>query len=301
MNEENFNIKWDKTEEHLYHTGVDRVVLYVYDNGGYGNGVGWDGITAVNESPSGAEATALYANNRKYLDLISIEEFGGTIEAYTCPREFYACDGQVEIAPGAYVYQQDRKSFGLTYREIIGNDTEGNAHAYAIHIVYGAKVSPTEMNHETVNDAPDAATQSWEFSTTPVDVPGGKPTSHIKIESDRVSKAAMSALEAWLYGTGNTPGRLPMPADLISILSTSSVSRRVTALLSGVTGSSNATTALSTETYENTLTADEGKSIENVVVTMGGVDVTDTVWSASNHKVTIANPTGDIVIFATAI
>lgn len=213
-----FNLKWDEAGKKFYETGVDRGVVYPQSAGAYPEGYAWDGLIGVSESPSGAEPTALYANNKKYQDLMSAEEFGGTINAYTYPEEFAECDGSKEIAPGVFISQQTRKAFGMSYRTLIGNDTDGTDHGYKIHLVYNAKASPSEREHNTVNDSPEAAELSWEFSTTPVDVKDAKPTSHIVIDSTKVDKDKLSALEAILYGSGETKARLPLPEELITLL-----------------------------------------------------------------------------------
>lgn len=197
---------WDKDGERRYETGTKMGVLYIKaSDGTYPNGIAWNGLTAVTESPSGAETTALYADDIKYLNLRSAEEFGGTIEAYTYPQEFEECDGSAELAPGVSVGQQARKSFGLCYRTIIGNDTENDAYGYKLHLIYGADASPSERAYGTVNDSPDAITFSWEFSTTPVNVKGLKPTALLTIDSTKVDKDKLAALEDILYGTGE-PG-----------------------------------------------------------------------------------------------
>lgn len=213
-----FKLKWDEAGKKLYETGVDRGVVYPLAAGKYPKGYAWDGLIGVNESPSGAEPTALYANNKKYQDLMSAEEFGGTINAYTYPDEFAECDGSKELAPGVYISQQSRKAFGMTYRTLIGNDELGTDYGYKIHLVYGAKASPSEREHNTVNDSPEAAELSWEFSTTPVDVPGAKPTSHIVIDSTKIDAEKLAALEAMLYGSGDTEAQLPLPEDLIALI-----------------------------------------------------------------------------------
>jgi hypothetical protein len=213
-----FNLKWDEAGKKFYETGVDRGVVYPQSAGAYPEGYAWDGLIGVSESPSGAEPTALYANNKKYQDLMSAEEFGGTINAYTYPEEFAECDGSKEIAPGVFISQQTRKAFGMAYRTLIGNDTDGTDHGYKIHLVYNAKASPSEREHNTVNDSPEAAELSWEFSTTPVDVKDAKPTSHIVIDSTKVDKDKLSALEDILYGSGETKARLPLPEELITLL-----------------------------------------------------------------------------------
>ena len=209
---------WDQDGQKLYETGVDRGVLFPFDNGAYAAGVAWNGLINVNESPSGAEPTALWADNRKYLELISTEEFGFTIEAYMSPEEFDACDGSMAIAPGVYAGQQNRKSFGFSYRTLIGNDADGTDYGYKIHIVYGAKAKPSSRDNATVNDSPEAMTLSWECSTTPVDVPGGKPTAHLVFDSTKVAADKMTALEALLYGDNTTDSKMPTIAEIIELM-----------------------------------------------------------------------------------
>lgn len=219
-------LEWDKTGERLYETGVERGVLYPQVAGAYPKGVAWNGLTGVNESPSGAESTPLYANNSKYLNLKSTEEFSATIEAYTYPDEFAECDGSAEMAPGVKIGQQPRKSFGLCYRTVLGNDDEGTDHGYKIHLVYGCDAAPSEKSYQTVNDSPEAITFSWECSTTPVAVPGFKPASHLEIDSTKVDAAKLKALEDVLYGTDagpeGTPAatepRLPLPAEVAELI-----------------------------------------------------------------------------------
>lgn len=216
---------WDKESERTYETGVNQCVLYPKDTtGNYGTGVVWNGITAVTESPSGAEATALYADNIKYLNLRSAEEFGGTIEAYTYPDEFAECDGSAELAPGIYVGQQTRKMFGLCYKTVLGNDTQGESYGYKLHILYGCNVSPSERAYNTINDSPDAITFSWELSTTPVNVPNLKPTACLTIDSTKVDKEKLKDLEDILYGTDAvgegstaTDAKLPSPSEIAAL------------------------------------------------------------------------------------
>jgi hypothetical protein len=210
---------WDKSGERFYETGVKMAVLYPQAEGGaYPKGVAWNGITAVTESPSGAEATALYADDIKYLNLMSAEEFGATIEAYMYPDEFAECDGSVEAATGVYLGQQARKAFGLCYRTTVGNDLENNDHAYKLHIVYGALAAPSEKGYATINDSPEAITFSWEVTTTPVEVTGHKPTASITIDSRKVPAEKLTALEAILYGDGENEARLPLPDEIISTI-----------------------------------------------------------------------------------
>lgn len=211
-------IIWDKTGERLYETGVNQGVLYVFDNGAYGNGVAWNGLTAVTESPSGAEATALYADDIKYLNLVSAEEFGATIEAYTYPDEFKACNGEAELATGVSIGQQARKSFGMCYRTAVGNDTDGAAHGYKLHLIYGAQAAPSEKAYATINDSPEAITFSWEINTTPVNVTGFKPTSYVIVDSTKVAAEKMAALEAKLYGDESSEATLPLPDEIASMM-----------------------------------------------------------------------------------
>lgn len=209
---------WDESGKRLYETGVKMGVLYVQDaNGAYPKGVAWNGLTAVNESPSGAEATPLYADDIKYLNLRSAEEFGATIEAYTYPDEFEACDGSAEIAVGVKIGQQARKSFGLCYRTIVGNDVEGNDFGYKLHLIYGATAAPSEKAYATVNDSPEAVTFSWEVTCTPVEVPGFKPSASIVIDSTKVDKTKLAALEAKLYGDTTEEATLPLPSEIIAM------------------------------------------------------------------------------------
>lgn len=220
-------LAWDKTGERIYETGVKMGVLYLQDaKGAYSNGVAWNGLTAVTEAPSGAEATPLYADDIKYLNLYSTEEFGATIEAYTYPDEFAECDGSASIATGVYVGQQDRKTFGLCYRTVVGNDVSNNDYGYKLHLIYGAKASPSEKGYATVNDSPEAITFSWEVSTTPVSVSGLKPTASIVIDSTKADKTKLAALEAILYGKDPTSEsssdgidpRMPLPDEVATLM-----------------------------------------------------------------------------------
>ena len=219
-------IVWDKSSERLYETGVKNGVLYVQGTGGtYTKGVAWNGLASVTESPSGAEPTPLYADDIKYLNLLSTEEFGATIEAYTYPDEFAECDGSKSIAAGVYIGQQARKTFGMCYKTTLGNDTEGNDHGYKLHIIYGALAAPSEKAYETINDSPEAITFSWEISTTPVNVKGSKPTATIVIDSTKANPEKLAALEVILFGadapngegTGTDP-RLPLPDEIATLM-----------------------------------------------------------------------------------
>ena len=210
---------WDKTGERFYETGVNQGVIYPQGiNGTYPLGVAWNGLTAVTESPTGAEATPLYADNIKYLNLISAEEFGATIEAYTYPDEFAQCDGSAEIADGVMIGQQARKTFGLSYKTTLGNDVDGNDHGYKLHIIYGALAAPSEKGYSTINDSPEAITFSWEVTTTPVSVAGFKPTASITIDSTKADKTKLAALEAILYGGEESEPRLPLPDEVMTIM-----------------------------------------------------------------------------------
>lgn len=210
-------LTWDGSGQRLYETGVDRGVLYVPTGGVYDNGYAWNGLTAVTESPSGAEATALYADNIKYLNLLSVEEFGGTIEAYTYPPEFGQCDGTAAPQAGVLVGQQTRKTFGLYYRTRIGDDLVATDKGYKLHLVYGALAAPSEKAYASVNDTPEAITFSWEFTTSPVSVSNLKPSATLTIDSTKVNAAALVVLENALYGTAGTQPRLPLPDEVIAM------------------------------------------------------------------------------------
>lgn len=210
---------WDATSERLYETGVKNGVLYVQGSDGkYGAGVAWNGLTAVTESPSGAEATPLYADDIKYLNLMSTEEFGATIEAYTYPDEFAVCDGSAELTTGVTIGQQKRSAFGMCYRTTIGNDTEGNDHGYKLHIIYGALAAPSEKAYATINDSPEAITFSWEVTTTPVTVTGLKPTASVVIDSTKVDADKLAALEAKLYGSEDAEPTLLLPDEIKTLM-----------------------------------------------------------------------------------
>lgn len=210
---------WDKTGERFYETGVKNCALYVRDGAGtYPKGVPWNGITAITESPSGAEATPLYADDIKYLNLISNEEFGATIEAYTYPAEFAACDGSAELTKGVKIGQQPRKSFGLAYKTTLGNDVDNNDYGYKLHLIYGCLAAPSEKAYATINDSPEAITFSWEITTTPVEVANFKPTSHIEINSKEVDPVKLATLEAKLFGAAETEATLPLPDEIATIL-----------------------------------------------------------------------------------
>lgn len=220
-------LTWDDSGERTYETGVKMGVLYPQTGGAYPKGIAWNGLTSVTESPSGAESNPQYADDIKYLDLYSAEEFGATINAFTYPEEFSACDGSAELVAGAYIGQQNRQSFGLCYRTTLGNDTEGNEYGYKLHIIYGAKASPSEKAYNTINDSPEAIEFSWELTTTPVKVTGHKPTANLIIDSTKVNAAKLAALEDILYGkdgSGSADARLPLPDEIFTILGGSTVS-----------------------------------------------------------------------------
>ena len=211
---------WDDTGNQIYETGTDRGVLYPMSSSGtYPTGVAWDGLRSIAEKPSGAEETALWANNHKYGSLYSTEEFEFGIGAYTSPEEFDACDGTVAIATGVTVGQQKRSKFGLSYRTLIGNDTDGTDYGYKVHLVYGATASPSEREHSTVNDSPEAEELSWDCKTVPVPITGQKPSAHLVIDSTKADAAKLEALEEILYGSDNATARLPLPAEVITLMS----------------------------------------------------------------------------------
>lgn len=222
-------LEWDKVGERLYQTGTSMGVLYPAVNGAYPTGVAWNGLTGVDENPSGAEANAHYADDIKYLELRSAEEFGATVTAFTYPDEFEECDGSAEPVEGMFIGQQTRKPFGLCYRTKIGNDTEGDDHGYILHLVYGATASPSQRSYKSVNDNPEPIEFSWEITTTPVKITGFKPVAHIRINSTKADAEKLTALESVLYGTngeGNTEGRtasLPLPDVVKSILTSGQI------------------------------------------------------------------------------
>lgn len=222
-------LTWDQVGERYYETGVDHGVLYLRDQTGlYTQGFAWNGLTAVTESPTGAESNPQYADNIKYLNLISAEEFGGTIEAFTYPEEFALCDGTAVPVRGLAVGQQPRRTFGLSYRTRVGNDIDGTDHGYKLHLIYGALAAPSEKAYATINDSPEAITFSWELSTTPVDVPGLKPSATLTINSTEVDEGGLAALEAVLYGSAEEEARLPLPEEVIELLGGETVEGQAT-------------------------------------------------------------------------
>ena len=213
-------LTWDNVGERYYETGVKKGVLYPQSSGTYPKGVAWNGLTTVTENPSGAESNPFYADDIKYVELRSAEEFGATVEAYTYPDEFAVCDGSAEIAKGVSIGQQSRKAFGLCYRTVLGNDTEFEDHGYKLHLIYNATASPSEKNYQSINDSPEAITFSWDLTTTPISVTGHKPTSVITIDSTKVNAAKLQALEDILYGTDDTEARLPLPDEVAELFKT---------------------------------------------------------------------------------
>ena len=214
-------LTWDKTGERFYETGVDHGVLYIPNVSGlYNTGFAWNGLTTVTEAPSGAEASPQYADNIKYLNLVSAEDFGATVEAFTYPSEFAQCDGTAAPTAGVAIGQQTRKSFGLSYRTKLGNDIDGQEYGYKLHLIYGALAAPTERAYATVNDSPEAIAFSWELTTTPVDVPGFKPTAVLTIDSTKVDAAKLADLEVIVYGAPGVDPRLPLPTEIIALFDT---------------------------------------------------------------------------------
>lgn len=213
---------WDQTGERIYETGAKMGVLYPQESGAYPKGVAWNGLISVTESPSGAEPNPLFADDIKYLNLMSAEDFNATVEAYYYPDEFAECDGSAEIADGVSIGQQKRKAFGLCYRTTMGNDTDGNDYGYKLHLIYGALAAPSEKAYNSINDSPEATTFSWELSTTPVAVPGFKPTAIVTIDSTKADPTKLKALEDILYGTEETEARLPLPDEVATLMKAAS-------------------------------------------------------------------------------
>lgn len=266
---------WDQSGERLYETGVDRGVLYIPDNlGDYVEGHPWNGLTTVTESPTGAESNKTYADNRVYANLISAEEFGASIEAYTYPDAFGQCDGTASPETGVTIGQQPRKTFGLSYRTLIGNDLENTEFGYKIHLIYGANAAPSERAYATVNDSPEAITFSWEVTTSPVEVPGFKPTASITIDSTKVAADALADLEDFLYGTVGTDAMLPSPEDVIAIFAASITDVTPTA-----------------PTYDNTTDIITVPVVAGVVYKMNGAVVTGAVGPITASKIVHAYPT----------
>lgn len=283
-------IKWDAVGEKLYETGVKNGVLYPQNSSGlYPKGYPWNGLTAVTESPSGAESNPLYADDIKYLNLISAEEFGATIEAYTYPDEFAECDGSGALAVGVKIGQQKRKAFGLSYRTVLGNDVDAADYAYKLHLIYGAMAAPSERAYATVNDSPEAITFSWELSTTPVAVTGFKPTASLEIDSSKASAESLAALEAILYGTEGADAYLPFPDEVAAIFAGSAPSALT---LSSIVPDDEATgVALDANIV---LTFNNKIANEAILVTdeLGGIVAGAKTWDAAG-KVLTFNPTAN--------
>lgn len=269
-------LAWDTVGERFYETGVDRGVLYIPDNAGvYNTGYAWNGLVSVTESPSGAEANAQYADNIKYLNLVSAEEFGATIEAYTYPSEFAQCDGTATPSAGLAIGQQSRKTFGLAYRTRIGNDLAGTDLGYKLHLIYGALAAPTEKAYSTINDSPEAITFSWDITTTPVDVTGFKPTAQLTVDSTKVSSTKLAELEALLYGTDGVEPKLPTPNEIIALFAGSVTEVEPTA-----------------PTYNSTTKVITIPTVPGVVYKIGGVVKTGTVTITKDTVVTAEPASG---------
>lgn len=292
---------WDRVGEHFYETGVNKGVLYNYNktNKSFDSGVAWNGLSAVNESPSGAEPSAIYADNIKYLNLMSAEQYAATIEAYTYPPEFEKCDGLASIADGVVIGQQNRQMFGFAYQTLVGSDTEGTALGYKIHLVYNCTASPSERNHSTVNDNPEAASLSWSISTTPVDITGHKPTATVEIDSTKfvtdAGKAKLAALEAILYGTDSSDPRLPYPDEIIALIGQADTMATLTALtitdatLEPTFASTTKAYTASTEADESTITA-TAETNATAVIKVNGFAVasgSEVSWNEGSNIVTV--------------
>lgn len=282
---------WDKVGERLFETGVKNGVLYVQDNNGaYPLGVAWNGLSAVTESPSGAEATPIYADDTKYLNLVSAEEFGATIEAYTYPDEFAECDGSAALATGVMIGQQTRKQFGLVYKTTLGNDVDGNEYGYKLHLIYGGLAAPSEKGYQTINDSPEAITFSWEVKTTPVTVTDKKPTASLVIDSTKADESTLEALEDILFGTDVAAPRLPLPDEIAALFAAGAPSA---VSLSSIVPDDDATGIAKNTNI--VLTFNNAIASESVVVTSdAGVIVAGTKsWDATN-KILTFNPTSDL-------
>lgn len=291
-----YTLSWDVVANKLYETGSKRAVLYKQDNtGAYGKGVAWSGLTGIDESPSGADATDLWADDNKYMTLRSAEQFGYTIKAYMYPEEFGECDGTAEPAEGMTIYQQPRRAFGFCYTSTVGNDVQLNDYGEKIHLIYGSTASPSARNFSTINDSPEAIEFSWECTTNPVDVPGHKPTSEIVLDSTKIPAEKYEALKQILFGDGTADARLPLPAEIISILG-GDISD---AVLTGITIANatltpsfddevfNYTAATSSASGAITVTADEGV---NIAIKCNGVTVQNegtANFNEGNNTVTI--------------
>lgn len=280
-------LTWDTVGERLYETGVDQCVLYPVVNNSYPAGYAWNGVTGVTESPSGADATPIYADNIKYLNLRAAEEFGATLTAYTYPDEFASCDGSASPVKGVTIGQQSRKAFGLCYRTRLGNDTEGSDFGYKLHMVYGLTASPSERGYATINDSPEAIEFSWEMNSTPVQVTGLKPTSVVTINSADFSEAQMAALEDVLYGSDNKDARLPLPDEIVTIMGGDvnidvSLNKANATVVVGKTTTLKASTTPAGETVTWTTSAAATATVANGVVT--GVSAGTATITASVEK-----------------
>lgn len=291
-------LAWDVIGERLYETGVRKGVLYPQDpSGTYPLGVAWNGLTAVTESPSGAEANPIYADDTKYLNLVSAEEFGATVEAYTYPDEFSVCDGSASLGTGISIGQQSRRSFGLAYRTALGNDIEGEEYGYKLHLIYGALAAPSEKAYATINDSPEAITFSWELSTIPVTVTDKKPTACLTIDSTKADETILAALEDMLYGTDNAAPYLPLPDAVAAMFATAAPSAIALSSIAPADGSSTAlTTANVVLTFNNAIKA------EAIVVTKaeGSIVAGAKTWDVA-HKVLTFDPTANLTAGATYI
>lgn len=289
---------WHKVGEKLYETGASNGALYVQANDGtYPAGVPWNGLVNVNESPSGAEASPLYADNIKYLNMMSAEEFAATIEAFTYPDEFNQCEGSIEIATGVYAGQQSRKTFGFVYKTLIGNDVNGIDHGYKLHLIYGALAAPSEKAHGTVNDSPEAITFSWEVSTTPVEVPGFKPSASLTFNSTKTDAAKLAALEAILFGSDSAEGRLPLPTEVITLMGGSAITALVLSTI--VPADDAATVAVDANivmTFNNKI---HRQSI--IVTDNDGTVVAGTITADVTGKILTFNPTTNLDVSTTYI
>lgn len=277
---------WDKTGERFYETGVKNGVLYPVVNGAYPKGVVWNGLTSVSESPSGADANAIYADDIKYLELRAAEEFGATVEAYTYPDEFAVCDGSASVAEGVTIGQQARQPFGLCYRTVLGNDNQRDEYGYKLHLIYNATASPSERSYQTINDSPEAITFSWEMTTTPVAVTGYKPTACMIIDSTKADPAKLAALEDILYGTAETEARLPLPDEVITLMGGEAtveigLNRANLKLTEGQTFTLKATTMPAGQTVTFTSDADSYASVDSTSGTVTAVAAGTAVITAS--------------------
>lgn len=285
---------FDAEGQRLYESGVSKGVLFVKkDDGTYDNGVVWNGLTAVNESPDGGEPSDIYADNIKYLTLMSVENFNGSIEAYTYPDAFAECDGSKEVATGVFVGQQKRRAFGMCYRTEIGNDVTSEL-GYKLHFVYGALASPSDKNHETINDNPDAATFSWDITTTPivVNAPGVKPTAHLTVDSTKVTSEKLQAIEDAIYGTTLTNSRMLTPDEIIAIINDTTTYTITTNVTNGTyTG---ATTVVSNGSAQVQITANEGYTLPDNVTVTGA----DSTYNSETGVINLTNATDNVVITA---